>query len=68
MTLMLSKTYEALRSADGVSDQQARDAAEEIAAYESRLVMIERDLTLLKWMVGTNLAMTVAVLGRLLVT
>jgi hypothetical protein len=27
---------------------------------------IERDLSLLKWMVGTNVALTLGVLGRLL--
>ena len=31
MSVMLSKTYDALRSASGVSDEQARAAAEEIA-------------------------------------
>jgi hypothetical protein len=67
MTLMLSKTYDALRSADGVSDEQAREAAEEIAAYETRLSSIESRLMLLTWMVGTNLAVTIAVLFRLLV-
>ena len=31
MSLMLSKTHDAFRSASGVSDEQAREAAEEIA-------------------------------------
>jgi hypothetical protein len=66
MTLMLGKTYDALRSADGVSDEQAREAAEEIAAYENRLASIESRLTLLTWMVGTNIVLTIFVLGRLL--
>lgn len=66
MTLMLGKTYDALRSADGVSDEQAREAAEEIAAYENRLSSIESRLTLLTWMVGTNVALTMAVFFRLL--
>jgi hypothetical protein len=72
MTLMLSKTYEALRSAEGISDQQARDAAEEIAAYENRLSSIESRLTLLTWMVATLMALTMgtlwlnfSILGRL---
>lgn len=30
------------------------------------LNVIERDLAILKWMVGTNVALTLAILGRLL--
>jgi hypothetical protein len=48
MTLMLSKTYDALRCADGVSEDQARAAAEELAAYELRLIAIEARLTMLE--------------------
>jgi hypothetical protein len=35
-------------------------------AFEHRLGKFERDLTLLKWMVGFNLALTVAIVARLL--
>jgi hypothetical protein len=35
-------------------------------AFENRIVKFERDLTLLKWMLGFNLALTVAVVARLL--
>jgi hypothetical protein len=34
--------------------------------FENRLGKFERDLTLLKWMLGFNLAMTVAIVARLL--
>ena len=47
MSVMLSKTYDALRSASGVSDEQAREAAEEIAAFDSRLLRVEIKLNLL---------------------
>lgn len=47
MSLMLSKTYEGLRAADGVSDQQARAAAEEIAAFDTGLARVEIKLNLL---------------------
>ena len=47
MSLMLSKTYDALRAADGVSEEQARAAAEEIAAFDTRLVRVEIKLNLL---------------------
>ena len=52
---MLSKTYEALRAA-GAPDDKAREAAEEIAAYDNRLANIEADVRLLKWMMGLALA------------
>jgi hypothetical protein len=55
MTVMLSRTYEALVAA-GTPEEKARAAAGELAAYESRFPKIETDLAVLKWMVGVNLA------------
>ena len=55
MAIMLSKTYEALKAA-GAPDDKARDAAEEIAAYDNRLANIEADVRPLKWMTGLVLA------------
>ncbi len=43
MAVMLSETYEALREA-GASEARARAAAEEIAAFESRLIRVETKL------------------------
>jgi len=43
MAVMLAKTYEALKDA-GASDEKAREAAEEIAGFESRLASIENRL------------------------
>lgn len=48
----------------GASEEKARKAAEALASYENRFTRIESDLTVLKWMVGFNLAMTVAVLWK----
>ncbi len=42
MALMLSRTYDALLAA-GAPEDKARDAAEEIAAYENRLTPIETE-------------------------
>jgi len=39
--VMLSKTYAALRSAQGVSDEQALEASEEIASFDRRLLRLE---------------------------
>jgi hypothetical protein len=59
---MLSKTYDALVAA-GAPEQKAREAAEELAAYENRFARIETDLAviksdaaMLKWMVGFVIA------------
>ena len=45
MPVMLSKTYEALKEA-GASDERAREAAEEIAAFDAGLIRVESKLNL----------------------
>ncbi len=40
MAMMLSKTYDAFKAA-GVSDDKAREAAEEIASFKYRLIRLE---------------------------
>jgi hypothetical protein len=65
MATMIAELYDALKAA-GAPDDQARKAAEVVAGYENRFTRIEIDLTLLKWMVGFNLAMTIAVITLLL--
>lgn len=65
MALRLGALYDALRIG-GIPEETAKLAAEEVAGYESRLTTIERDLTVLKWMVGTNVALTFLVLSLLL--
>jgi hypothetical protein len=57
MATMISEVYDALKEA-GASEEKARKAAEAIAAYEARFQRIETDLAVLKWMVGTNIAIT----------
>lgn len=63
MSLRLGALHDALLH-PGDSDM-ARKAAEEVADYHERIGRIERDLTVLKWMVGTNVALTLMVLGRI---
>jgi hypothetical protein len=65
MPIMLEKLYDALRAAD-VPDDKARDAAVEGAQYENRAAKIESDLALLKWMVASNVAITLVVLAFVL--
>jgi hypothetical protein len=45
-----------------------KKAAEAVASYENRFSRIESDLAVLEWMVGFNLAMTIAVLWKVFST
>jgi hypothetical protein len=70
MATMISEVYDALLAA-GAPEDKARKAAEAIAGYENRFSRIDNDLTalrgemaLVKWMLGSNLAMTVAILWK----
>jgi hypothetical protein len=65
MALMLSKTYDAFLSA-GAPEDKAREAAEEIAAYENRLARIEADIAMIKTQMATKswvFAQTFVLLG-----
>ncbi len=64
MSTMIFEVYDALKEA-GASEEKARKAAEALAAYESRFSKVDTDLTLLKWMIGFNLALSVAILLKL---
>lgn len=66
MTTMIREVYEALKEA-GASEEKAAKAAEAIAGYESRFNKVETDLTLIKWMLGFNLALSAAILVKLMV-
>jgi hypothetical protein len=65
MPVMMEKLYDALR-AGNVPDDKARAAAIEAADRDIDLANVRADLRLLKWMVGTNAAVTLAVLGIVL--
>jgi hypothetical protein len=61
MTTMITELYDALKDA-GAGEDKARKAAETVAAYENRFAKIETDMSVLKSMVGFNLAGTVALI------
>jgi len=61
---MLPEVYDAFLAAD-VPEATARKAAEAVALYETRLAGIERELAVVRWMVGTNLVLTIAMLTGL---
>ncbi len=55
MSLMLSKTYDALTAA-GAPEEKAREAAEELANYDNRFINLETDMLVVKWMLGVLIA------------
>lgn len=70
MSLRLGALHDALLDPGNV--EKAQRAAEEVAAYDSRLASIDGRLVLLQWMVGFLLALglgqlwlTIDILGRL---
>ena len=63
MALRLGALEDAFLAANVPSDKAAK-AAEELAGYESRLASVDTRLTLLSWMVGLTLALSVAILFR----
>jgi hypothetical protein len=65
MSTAIMEIYDALREA-GASEERSRAAAEAVAGYESRFSKLEADTSLLKWMGGFNIALSVAMLGILL--
>jgi hypothetical protein len=64
VALQLGELYAALKLAN-IPDERARAAAEEVAGYENRLNQIARDLTVLKWMVASNIGLTLLQLSAL---
>lgn len=65
MALRMGHVYDALRTAQGVSEEAARAAAEEIANYENSIQEMKRDLAVLKWAVAANLGLSLLILGKL---
>jgi hypothetical protein len=61
---MIFEVYDALKDA-GATEEKAKKAAESLANYESRFNKVESELTLLKWMVGFNVGLSVAILLKL---
>jgi hypothetical protein len=68
MPPVLFEIYDAFRAIPGLSDEQARKAAAALSAHEPRFARIEADLLVLKWMVGTNVALTIAIVVKLYVS
>ena len=63
MTTIIAEVYDAFKSA-GAEDDKARGAAQAIAEYSRDITELTGSLTLRKWMVGFNLAFTMAVVWK----
>lgn len=62
---MITEVYDAFKAA-GVDDEKARKAAEAIATYENKFQEMKTEFQVIKWMVGTNIVLTLGVLSKLL--
>jgi hypothetical protein len=66
MSTMEAEVFDAFRAA-GVPDDKAMAAAQRLNRRDTRVSAVESDVILLKWMVGFNLALTMAVLLKLFI-
>jgi len=73
MTTMVTEVYDALLEA-GASEEKARRAAEVLTNYDDRfnrielqLASVKSEMSLLRWVTGSTLALVVAVLVKLFV-
>src|SRR3954449_12203948 len=64
MALMLGKLYDALR-AGNVPEQQAREAAEEVAGYDREIASIRTDVRVVQAVSGIIVVILLAVLWQL---
>jgi hypothetical protein len=60
---MSAELYDALLEA-GASEDKARKAAEAVANYEARFLMIEHDLRQIKWGIGTIIVLVLFLAGK----
>jgi hypothetical protein len=72
MALRMGALYDALRTGQGISEEAAKQAAEEVASYDNRMAALDSRTVVLTWMVGAlialtigNLWLTVTILSRL---
>lgn len=63
MAVMMGDLYDALRSA-GAEDEKSRKAASKVAGFENRLLSLDSRVAMLTWMVGFNIALTLALVSR----
>ncbi len=64
MTTMIAEVYDAFKDA-GANDDKARAAAQAIADYQKDITDIKSELKLHRWMLGTAIALNIAILLKL---
>jgi hypothetical protein len=64
MSTMIVEVYDALTAA-GAPEEKARAAAQAVAQYDRDSAEMKASLLLVKWMIGFNLAFTLAVVWRI---
>jgi len=64
MALRMGALYDALRTGQGISEEDAKRAAEEVASYDNRMAALDSRTAVLTWMVGTNVAISLAIFWR----
>ena len=65
MATIIAEVYDAFKSA-GAQDDKALAAASAIADYQRDIAELRGDVKLIKWIVGFNLAFSVAIVMLLL--
>lgn len=65
MSLRLGALYDALLTAQGVSPDDAKKAAEEVAGYDNRLAAIDTKLAVIQALLGIVITLLLVVLGKL---
>lgn len=63
LTLMLTELYDALQSA-GADEEKSREAASAVGSHENRITSLDTRVKTLLWMLGINMAMTMAILFK----
>ncbi len=64
MTTLIAEVYDAFKDA-GAEDTKARAAAQAIADYQRDISDVKSELKLPRWMLGTAIALNVAILLKL---
>jgi hypothetical protein len=60
MALRMGALYDALRTGQGISEEAAKQAAEEVASYDNRMAALDARTAVLTWMVGALIALTIS--------
>lgn len=66
MATVQSEVFEAFRDL-GIAEDKAMKAASALGKRDTDVSEVKRDIAVLRWMVGTNVALTLAILLKLFI-